>query len=316
MRRTLYKGCDELVSDHSADSMKDYLFRYRAFKPRNIQALTKGKLFFSTPNEFNDPFDSVVYVDHQKLYSSIEYALRSDLDSYLNTTTKGKELKKFLNIGDKSVFNLPQNSELIQEFINHVHENASLFKQQISANSKVICFSEEYLSPLMWAHYADNHMGFALGYAKSDLIMSPTYNEFDEKMGNVNLLEKVNYSEIAPDSGQLFYDILPEIMKGRTIPDAPEFYKMVLYNKTSAWSYEKEWRLCSVQDTIKTKNPTRYMLVEPCMIFLGAKMPSQDRKVLIEIAKEKDIPVFEVWANDKGAEFKLNFCLAYPTQHD
>lgn len=308
-----------MVSDNSVGSMKDFLFRYRAFKPYNIQALAEGKLFFSTPSEFNDPFDSVVYVDQQKLYGSIEYALRANLDSYLDIkhiNPKGKALKKVLALSDKSVFDLPQSSELIQGFMEHVHNTSNKFKQQINANSKVVCFSEDYLSPLMWAHYADNHKGFALGYAKSNLLTAPIYNEIGEKIGNKMILDRVNYAKTTPDSGQLFYDIFPEIMKEKAIHDTSKFYKQVLYNKTSEWCYEKEWRLCSVQDTLETNNPARYMLVEPCMMFLGAKMPSQNRETMVKIAREKEMPVFEVWANDKEAEFKLNFCLIYPKQYD
>lgn len=261
----------------------------------------------------------MVYVDQQKLYGSIEYALRANLDSYLDIkhiNPKGKALKKVLALSDKSVFDLPQSSELIQGFMGHVHNTSNKFKQQINANTKVVCFSEDYLSPLMWAHYADNHKGFALGYAKSNLLTAPIYNEIGEKIGNKMILDRVNYAKTTPDSGQLFYDIFPEIMKEKAIHDTSKFYKQVLYNKTSEWCYEKEWRLCSVQDTLETNNPARYMLVEPCMMFLGAKMPSQNRETMVKIAREKEMPVFEVWANDKEAEFKLNFCLIYPKQYD
>lgn len=37
-------------------------------------------------------------------------------------------------------------------------------KNEIRNQIKMSCLSENINSPLMWAHYADNHTGFAIGY--------------------------------------------------------------------------------------------------------------------------------------------------------
>lgn len=306
------------MEDHNnttanATSIKDFLFRYRKNEIRTIEAFSEGKLFFSTPSVFNDPFDSVVFVDKQKLLNSIEYDIRNHFGEYLQTEPNKQVIIDLLGLGEENCFDTPHGKDMLDGFIQFVSNISSIAKEQIVTNSKVICFSEDYLSPLMWAHYANYHKGFVLGYAKSDLNAALVYDEHGSKLNRKTMLDKVKYSKATPDSGPLFYDVLPKMLRGESLADELGFFEQVTYNKTDVWSYEKEWRLCSRPDTLDEQDAANYISIEPCMLLLGAKMPLQERKKLYSIATKKDIPVFEVWINDLEPEFKLNFCLV---KHD
>ena len=62
------------------------LFRYRKLNndaEKNVEALKKNRLYFSTPANFNDPYDNRIYVDKDK----IEFVIRENweyMDDFLN----------------------------------------------------------------------------------------------------------------------------------------------------------------------------------------------------------------------------------------
>lgn len=47
------------------------LFRYRSILDNNIDALEKGRLFFSTPSKFNDPYDTLIYANREEILNSL-----------------------------------------------------------------------------------------------------------------------------------------------------------------------------------------------------------------------------------------------------
>lgn len=46
-------------------SFDDYLFRYRVPSGNTIEAFNEDRLYFSTPENFNDPYDSLFYIDKE-----------------------------------------------------------------------------------------------------------------------------------------------------------------------------------------------------------------------------------------------------------
>lgn len=84
-------------------------------------------------------------------------------------------------------------------------------KDELVLNYRIFCTTEQYNNALMWAHYADKHTGFCVGYKKDDIENVSTK------------LQKVIYSSQP-------YDI-------KTKPD-----ESILFIKSKEWAYEKEWR--------------------------------------------------------------------------
>ena len=159
----------------------------------------------------------------------------------------------------------------------------------------------------MWSHYADYHKGFVVAYRKSELPHITCFDKNGDKVSTTLQLRKIRYRSQMTDFGEFFYEYLPKKYKGYPPSLYTRFLTEMIFNKTSEWSYEKEWRLCSIPDDYTTENPVCYAAVRPYCIFLGAKMPEKQKWEIYNIAKKKDIAVFEVWANNSSADFKLNF---------
>lgn len=69
-----------------------------------------------------------------------------------------------------------------KEFFKNIQKMVADVSKKITQNSKIICFSEEYLSNLMWAHYANYHQGFLLMYDKNDLRKALVFDSKNEKI--------------------------------------------------------------------------------------------------------------------------------------
>lgn len=57
------------------------------------------------------------------------------------------------------------------------------WKEEMSRQYGIVCFSQGWGSPLLWGHYADNHSGFALGFdIPKDKLTEVVYKESRQKV--------------------------------------------------------------------------------------------------------------------------------------
>ena len=89
-----------------------------------------------------------------------------------------------------------------------VHE----FRDRLAPKVGLLCFSEDWVDPVLWTHYASRHSGICLGFdVPTELVM------------------KVNYQD---DRIQL---------SGGSLDD--KLQAALLSTKYSSWRYEREWRM-------------------------------------------------------------------------
>ncbi|MFT6429822.1 MAG: hypothetical protein ACJAXR_001795 [Halopseudomonas sp.] len=91
-------------------------------------------------------------------------------------------------------------------------------KQLLNQQIGIICFSETFRSPVMWAHYGDRHTGLCLG--------------FDVLDGGGVLDVEYTYSRL---------NVTAQLKPGVSAYD--DFGKNLLATKHQHWSYEQESRL-------------------------------------------------------------------------
>lgn len=294
---------------------ENLLFRYRPIDDDNksIDAFKNDRLYFSTPNHFNDPFDAVMYINQEMLISSILRDLNTGMEDYLSEKAK-KSLSTITPENKVFFLRLLEDPQLRNKFLQDVLREIEELKNSILENSKVICFSENHLSTLMWSHYAHYHEGFTLAYSKDDLKNANVYDSDDNIITIPLRLGAVRYQAQMPDCGEFFYEYFPQKLMGRPHYDYTGFFTQLMYNKTQEWSYEEEWRLCSIRDDYSQIDHAHYISIKPSAIFLGAKMSNKRKWQLYNIAKKKGIAVFEVWTNSQSPEFKLNFQSVNPKE--
>ena len=248
--------------------MKKCFYKYRPLKNENLgdiheytkQLLQEGKLYFSSPLKFNDPFDGLVDYD--------ETVTPEDI----------KPLGRRLGIGEKQ----------LQELVDIYNRNPSKFdnvtrqqyvKFQQDSKLKILCLTSTELSPLLWAHYAANHTGVCIGFKAYQL----NKNSYGIKLRNgcidPELLCPGFPNMMIPFPVEYTNEVPPKYHFGLGNAEA---LKKSFTSKSKEWAYEQEFRVVATEQTL-LRNPVEIDVNEIEEIIFGLNAASE----LIE--KVKDI---------------------------
>lgn len=188
-------------------------------------SLINKTIWFSTPVQLNDPFDSQLRIDH-KIPS------RSDFESLLNDAFREwyeETNQPFEVITPVACF---EGEKLTNGFIDEI----SKFKQQIESNlrnSSILSLSEIYNSTTMWSHYADSHKGICIEYETKKIFPK-------------NNIEEIAKKVIYKSSNEIYFNSFDIYAKCCANRNKNKYFQMISEinsTKTKDWSYEKEWRL-------------------------------------------------------------------------
>lgn len=148
------------------------LTRYRSCTLQNIENLKKDRLYYSTPINFNDPFDTLLYANYFRILDDVAENLNIGMENYLKCL---KEKDKFLASFGIAMWYGNKKDDFLESFFQSIHNAARELKESLRNNVRIICFSEDYLSMLMWSHYADNHKGFAIIYDREAIANADNF---------------------------------------------------------------------------------------------------------------------------------------------
>lgn len=86
-------------------------------------------------------------------------------------------------------------------------------------------------------------------------------------------------------------------------------YQNMLCRKNKCWQYEQEWRIIAHNINIYTGNPNdNHMRIGNApakAVYIGERMPDYARRVVIDIARNKNIPVYEMRSVMRAHDFRL-----------
>ena len=101
------------------------------------------------------------------------------------------------------------------------------------------------------------------------------------------------------------YEIFPSQTNKPIIPIDDQFVvQKALLNKSTDWSYEKEWRLMSLG---RTQELRKYLSLKPTAIYLGVEIRDINKKILMTLAKEKNIKTYQMFIDTESPEFKMEY---------
>ncbi len=76
--------------------------------------------------------------------------------------------------------------------------------------------------------------------------------------------------------------------------------------KSNDWKPEKEWRMFyTTNDMVLAKEQYSCVVHKPSAVYIGRKMSSIHQKIIVDMAAEKDIPVFKMDINDDSKAYRL-----------
>lgn len=282
-----------------------YLYRYRAVTDNNLEALLHNRLYFSSANYFDDPFDTFLHIDIPKILNEFDANFAND--ACLSKLSEGlTNLVSFTGMQFSSdflaVISDPQklknfHDNGLQDWFFHYTMD---LRTSIRKNTWSVCFSEDGFNETLWLKYADRYHGFSLQY---DLA-----NEESFHCGKLNkcqqcgipkaalLLYPMVYSDEPYDATSYAKYImlqelsacvntaLPQSLKDEIGAAVWERERTTLIKKT-CHSPDQEWRMiigCNIEPPIMLE-------WAPSGIILGLRTSPNDQKHIIDVAKQAGI---------------------------
>ena len=228
------------------------LFKYCAGS-RACGALTDGRLRFTQPVYFNDPFELAPSIEGAMDDASETRLIGELLAGYAANPSAGAEhyervleeqeratglpLRQLFPFEQQMSTMLPQVPDIIRSLMAFVNRRiAATFyadlRERIAKSFGILSLSEIEDSLLMWAHYADEHRGVVLEFEGSHPYFNRRLHDHDVARS----VRPVVYTPQRPRRAIVSYsaddgDFLDRLANDFFLVKSPE------------WSYEREWRM-------------------------------------------------------------------------
>jgi Protein of unknown function (DUF2971) len=180
--------------------------------------------------------------------------------------------------------NDPFEFEGFQVLSDPLRDEIRKLKAETNATLCVLCFSKDWRSPALWAHYANRHKGICLGFWAKKL----------------ETLLEVNYYTDRVESG----------LEGRPFSPSAKMKERLVTNKAQDWFYEEEIRRCvNVNETFEDWDGKRFFKFDHTLslseVIIGEKCTVNLDKVreLVRENYEHDVEVYK--ARSAYRSFKM-----------
>lgn len=289
-----------------------------------LESFQNGKLWASTPPEFNDPYDCLVQVflrrnnflnPHEFLQQEVE-GIEISCDNLSDAEKRDLEQKVtalFRNLSPADLDKLCMDNGIVLPSILDDKKMANFWKEKYY----VVCLTSNLKSILMWSHYSKNHTGFCLEFNPDQIIFSietqikkEVYGEHNRSLSNEQKERLV--IELNRESRRKVESLYPVCYF-----DNPEKYRALLSGKkihTAAllkykdWSYENEWRIVYPKEGEGVPEDRNFFEAAPMAIYLGCEFQEEGekQKKFLEIVKGKGIKVYKMYLkNDFTLDCKV-----------
>ncbi len=273
---------------------------YKYYAPMNgiENVLGKGTIKWSTPIEFNDPFDN--QYEHQ--FEEYDDSMLEELsDIFLNQSFNAEQIavgfgrvvpgeviaemvKDISNSAEGERFLKDVVSKSLPRFFASLPEFNKDFREEMQ-KSAIFCVTDSFDNGLMWAHYAQSHSGLVVAFAPSE-PNSPLY-----------AAEPVRYSESLPVT-KLADHLTAYSNMDNWIRKLTQTYTLT---KGNIWSYEREWRVLTAGGAGIRPFEKR----EVVAVYMGCRMKPENRENVIVLVRSKYpwADLFQLTMNPKKFEF-------------
>lgn len=287
---------------------KEKFFKYMTANTA-LKVLNNNTIRWSSPIEFNDPFDvprELAYdVDTKELklaiFSILLKLIEENNSDISHLTENVQRVLKLIRSSKKltkgSITSILSDKESqIFELSSGLEELRKVWRAFIP-EFRILCLTTRNDSASMWYHYADKYKGVTLGLACIDELDSPW------------LLARPVYYPV--ETPKLFTaEGWAEIIMTPQETALPKIFEAYTYTKTPDWSYEQEWRITSFKRPQETGTTSDYNLHPShfCEIYLGPHIEENYRHQILSLVFNK-MPQVKPYDVSFGLDQKFKFTL-------
>lgn len=298
-------------------------------------ALSSGKVHFSSPRSFNDPYDCTLSVEMEKSVTAciikcagitglgelsgdngreiaddfaIKWCLRDK--SRVSKVTQGNSaealsvrlfcLKMEQSAKDAGRLHIT-GKDVVAGAYSVIYNILS-----IGDRMRVFCLTTTNTNPAMWAYYANGHRGFCVEY---DLSASPALGCASVGKGQLALLSNtrpVIYGMERPDCTSYVLDDLFSQIDEKMMN---ELYSKSLYSKGLNWALECEWRtvLPNNHNLLDEHDNVAFFPIKA--VYAGAMMGGDKYDSLLSICRSMKLPFYKIEPHERLYELKVRSVL-------
>lgn len=234
------------------------LYKYTSCDEFILDNLFHNKLWYSSPSNFNDVFDSRYYFDKDALCNNL-----------ISVLGKGQNLRKG-SYAWKGAYAIAQKNSVKLEAV----------LDDFRIHCGVTCFSETNDNLLMWAHYADSHRGICIEYDllsisnKTNFIPVPII--YTDKRVSVSSLDVEN---INVDAMRMCIYILTS--------------KSTIWDYEQEWRIIRDRGACGT-NWDENKKGAILDMVEPSSIILGCQIAENNEKKVYNFCNQNKINLYKM----------------------
>lgn len=284
------------------------LYKYRVFgNPYHLDGLEKDEQWFSAPDKFNDPLDTVASFSTSKFpmqCTSIEEAL-AEVEKIRQKQKAGETWVPpkitdpiavddyFQGIIDTLLGHLP--AEDRRELLNAIRNvNEKISDDLVSRMSagfrngfSVLSLSGNPTSTLMWSHYAASHTGFCIEYDFRSLPYS-------------NKRKRMCFP--------VFYRSKRTDISRYLAKDRDDFNNLIgqylCLMKSPEWSYEQEWRIVHA---IGPSHANRsYSMPSPSALIVGSQVSDDHLGYARDFCARRSIPLRQAKLSNRSNKIVIS----------
>lgn len=212
------------------------LYKYRGDIVRDVYTLMNNHIYVPLRKDLNDPNESSIILQKCKEQAHFVFDHATTENDRSSAKAVIDTLKSFEN--DMGVYSLSKNYDIES----------------------------------MWAHYANGHRGFCIGYNAEKL--NDFFNHFDN---NSNQNEFHSFMEVKYENKRSNLDLKTATKQLFSYEDMKRFIQSYFYSKSKSWENEQEVRIVFFHGRIFIPVP------KECVqsIYIGAKCPEENKQFIL-----------------------------------
>ena len=136
------------------------LFRYRPVSTKSLEALRTNKLYFSSANYYDDPFDTFLHIDIEAIRKEYLSAFQTPESTEAVVDGVKSLLGNILSEEQAAQFTVENVTNALSHGLTESFLNAALsLRDEVKKDTWSVCFSENGFNEVLWLKYADQHRG-------------------------------------------------------------------------------------------------------------------------------------------------------------
>ncbi|MCY9805892.1 DUF2971 domain-containing protein [Vibrio scophthalmi] len=254
------------------------LYKFRDVNTNSLTALANAELWFSSKEDFNDPFEGTLILD-ESLDESDYQLWRDNVDWTMEIDPQDKG---FVQLCESLSLN-PSTTDEKLLILEGLRSDLGVLKKIIH-ESKFLCLSQRdqttdpIYENLMWSHYAQGLRGFCLVF-NNDGLQKDINKASKKRMRGIKIL----YQD-QPNKISLSEYLRSDMWTNKNCKKYIQTVTETIATKSSVWKYENEMRIMTLDSQANAYNYSPETLEE---IVLGEKMPQRHKELVLSIAKSK-----------------------------